>query len=39
MPYLNTPIYTVMHIYSIESKVTKQSDGVVWQYLTIFIIF
>lgn len=39
MPYLNTPIYTAMHIYSIESKVTKQSDGEVWQYLTTFINF
>jgi hypothetical protein len=36
MPYLNTPIYTVMHIYSKESIVTIQSDGEVWQYLTIF---
>jgi hypothetical protein len=39
MMYLNTPIYTAMCVHSLESKVTKQSDGEIWQYLPIFINF
>ena len=39
MLYLNTPIYPAMRMYREESKVTKQFDGVVWQYLPIFINF
>lgn len=33
MKHLNTPIYTAMRMYSIGSKVTKQSNDEVWQYL------